>query len=98
VIKPTHTTGDTDFLVARLAPNGTDRIFVTYLGGWEEVNFWGGVAVDAVGNILITGRSGGAYPTTPGSFTNQGAVLSVLSSDGRRLRWSGHITSDNSDR
>ena len=47
---------DNDIFVAKLSPDGSSVVYSTYLGGALD-EFAGGIAVDAVGNAYVTGRT-----------------------------------------
>lgn len=52
--------------VAKLLPDGSDLVYSTYLGGWNE-SAAQGIAVDAGGNAYITGTTiASNFVTTPG--------------------------------
>jgi hypothetical protein len=57
-----------DAFVTRLNATGSDVIYSTFLGGWDDD--WGrSVAVDAAGNATVTGDTwSDDFPTTPGAF------------------------------
>ena len=64
----TFNDGGRDVFVTKLDPTGSSLIYSTYLGGGapEEGQ---GIAVDASGNVFVTGiTSSSAFPTTPGAF------------------------------
>jgi hypothetical protein len=57
-----------DFFVAKLDATGSSLIYSTYIGG-GDLDEWGNVAVDAVGNVYLTGETRSAdFPVTPGAF------------------------------
>ncbi|TET91672.1 MAG: hypothetical protein E3J35_01780 [Methanomassiliicoccales archaeon] len=57
-----------DLFVGKLNPDGSDLVYLTYLGGSEDDNP-GGIDVDAVGYAYIAGRTNSTdFPTTPGAF------------------------------
>ncbi len=82
--------GSSNAFVAKLAPDGSQLIYSTYLGGGSEQ--LGGVAVDSGGNAVVTGQTNSAnFPVTsnavqtalvPGCTLNQGLPLVGVPSDG----------------
>lgn len=73
-----------DIFVTRLAPDGSRRIYSTFVGG-GSVDEGFGIAANALGRVAVCGASyGPGYPTTPGVVgpTYNGgqsdAVVSVL--------------------
>jgi hypothetical protein len=82
--------GANDIFVTVLSPTGSGLINSTYLGGsaWEypgEINFGGGIALDAGGAIYLSGRTGSSdFPTLRSvqpTYQNGGAdaFVTVLS-------------------
>jgi hypothetical protein len=65
--QPRYGGGPLDAFVTKLNPAGSALIYSTYLGGsdYEEGN---AVALDAQGNVYVTGLASSAFPTTPGAF------------------------------
>lgn len=60
--------GPRDAVLARLAPYGSGLLYATYLGG-GDVDQALGVAVDGLGDVLLTGSTASAdFPVTPGAF------------------------------
>ena len=61
-------TGPGDIFVAKLSPDGSQVIFATYLGG-SGLDIPGGIAVDAEGNVYVSGGTASAnFPTTAGTI------------------------------
>jgi hypothetical protein len=59
---------DSDAFVARLNASGSALIYSTYLGG-DSFDAGNGIAVDAAGNVYVTGLTGSTeFPTTPGAY------------------------------
>lgn len=57
-----------DLFIGKLNPDGSDLVYLTYLGGSEDDNP-DGIDVDAVGHVYIAGRTNSTdFPTTPGAF------------------------------
>ena len=84
--------GGRDAFVAKFLPDGT-LAWATFLGGSGNERAHG-VAVDAGGNVYVTGRTDSAdFPTTEGSFDvtfngNVDAFVAKLSADGSALAYS----------
>ncbi|MCG3209295.1 MAG: hypothetical protein FOGNACKC_02916 [Anaerolineae bacterium] len=56
-----------DAFVVKVNPAGTAWGYATYLGGtFIDVGY--DLALDEVGNVLLTGRTTGDFPVTPGAF------------------------------
>jgi len=71
----TYNGGYVDAFVAKISPAGTGLLYASYLGGSNEDTI-GGIAVDGLGNVYVTGYTTSAdFPTTPGAFdTTYGIV------------------------
>jgi hypothetical protein len=96
--EPSIDSGSAAF-ISSISADGSRLLPSTYLGGgddgWASAN---SVALDASGNIVVKGITGGpAFPTTPGAFDRtfdgggfpgSDAFLSKLSSDCTSLIWS----------
>jgi hypothetical protein len=54
-------------LVAELDATGGTLVYSSYLGG-SGLDFGHGIAVDLRGDIYVTGRTQGDFPTTPGAY------------------------------
>jgi hypothetical protein len=73
----TYRAGYRDAFVTKLAPNGSELSYSTYLGGGSA--FAGsdeghGIAVDAAGSAYVAGMAGSDdFPTTEGAFQPEGA-------------------------
>lgn len=83
--------GGRDIFVTRMAADGSDILFSTFLGGGQD-EAPGDLAVDALGNIFVGGYTwSSAFPVTPGAFDttfNGGytdAFVAKLSPDGATL-------------
>lgn len=78
-----------DAFVAKLHPSGMSLVFCTFLGGSGEDGA-GSLALDAAGDLYVTGYTRGGFPTTSGAFktAGSGAFVAKMSSDGTRLLYS----------
>lgn len=92
------TLSQTDGFVVKLAPDGTDAVFSTLIGGSQSESAES-LALDPAGNVYVTGNTWSEdYPTTPGAlstvcgncqFTSlTDAFVSKLSADGSTLLYS----------
>jgi hypothetical protein len=95
--------GNTDVFVTKLNASGTGMVFSTYIGG-ADVDVGSGIALDAAGNIYITGytRSAG-FPVTAGAYrtTKSGgedAFVAKLAPTGGSLVYSTFVGASGSDR
>src|SRR6185503_19555232 len=69
--------GATDISISKLSPNGTTRIYATYIGGSgnEQPH---SIVVDGAGNLIVAGRTNSAnYPTT-GSPISAGGGYAII--------------------
>lgn len=93
--------GTLDAFVAKFAANGA-LLFSTYLGGRGEDSALG-VALDAAGNILVTGKTYSPdFPTTAGAYDRtlggeRDAILVKLSPDGRSVLYGTYLGGSNWD-
>ena len=63
-----HLAGSNDVFVTKIAPNGTNLVYSTYLGG-TNIDEGEGIAADAGGYAYVTGYTGSTnFPTTAGAF------------------------------
>ena len=63
--------GELDVFVTELAPDGSSFPYSTYLGGIKQET-GGGITVDAVSDVYITGTTTSIdFPTTAGSYRNR---------------------------
>ncbi len=85
--------GEQDAFVAKLSPSGS-HLWSTYLGG-SDYDYASGIAVDSVGNALVTGRThspgwvSGGFDTSYNGGDND-AFVAVLSPSGAHL-WSSYL-------
>jgi len=66
--QPSHHGGPDNYtgFVTKLDPTGSNLVYSTYLGGWFG-DIVAAIAVDAQGNVYVTGQTGGGdFPTTAG--------------------------------
>ena len=93
--------GTLDAFVVKMAPDGR-RVFSTYLGGSGEDSA-SGIAVDAQGNMYVTGKTYSTnFPVTPGVLSQilngeRDAFVSKLSPDGKTLIYSTFLGGPNWD-
>ena len=79
--------GNRDVFVAKLNPAGTQIIYLTILGG-QQTDTPGGIAVDASGNVYVTGFTLSTdFPTTTGAYQtsfrgSESAFVAKLNSSG----------------
>jgi hypothetical protein len=87
--------GSLDVFLAKFSPNGQDMVFSTYLGSSHYDEF-GGLAVDAQGNVFIVGSAGGADLPIKNSFQKiyggqTDAFITKLASSGKSLIYSSYL-------
>jgi len=79
--QPAHAGGFGDAFVTKLNRTGSALVYSTYLGGSGDENSYG-IAVDAAGNVSVTGATNSTdFPTTPGAFQRRYAGSTVFSDD-----------------
>ena len=93
----------TDAFIAKIDPSGSALVYSTYFGG-NGADFGHGIAVDALGNVFVSGRTESSnFPTTPGAFQtafNGGtgdAFVAKLNPSGSALIYSTYIGGDSYD-
>jgi hypothetical protein len=107
-----HLTGTTSAFVAKLGPGGT-LAYATYLGGGAgrtagqlADNGGNGIAIDASGNVYVTGRTSSTqFPTTAGAVQSSlagpsdafVAKLDTTKSGASGLVWSTYLGGDKDD-
>ena len=84
--------GGFDVTITKLSAAGSALVFSTVLGG-SDMDTGGGLALDAAGNIYVSGGTASLnFPTTPGAFdtTPDGsdAFVAKLNPTGSTLIWS----------
>lgn len=87
--------GSMDVFLAKFSPSGKDMIFATYVGSSHYDEF-GGLAVDALGNVFFVGSAGGAGFPLKKSFQKRyggemDAFISKLDSSGKSLVYSSFL-------
>ncbi len=90
--------GDIDVFVSKLNVSGSGLIYSTYIGG-SGVDLGNDIAIDATGNVYLTGETPDAatdYPTTGGAFdtTHNGDIdvfVTKLNATGSALIYSTFI-------
>ncbi|MFM1767554.1 MAG: hypothetical protein RJA22_83 [Verrucomicrobiota bacterium] len=94
--------GDRDLFVARLSPSGSALLYSTYLGGSERETP-GGLALDAAGNVYVTGgTSSDDLPVSTNAFQpfrgdNRDAFVTSLDPVGA-IRYSTYLGGSGLDR
>lgn len=82
-------TGNIDIGIIKLSPDGTKRIYATYIGGNEQ-DVPQSLIVDSQGNLIVAGRTTSSnYPTKNGGLIGSGGkydiVITKLNSAGTQL-------------
>lgn len=68
VYDETHN-GDSDVVVLKLDPDGSDLVYSTYVGGNQYDVGYAGLAIDDSGNAFVAGHTNSAnFPTTEGAY------------------------------
>ncbi|MGD1069661.1 MAG: SBBP repeat-containing protein [Bryobacteraceae bacterium] len=79
--------------VIKVDPSG-NKIWATLLGG-PTADIGTALAVDSNGNVVLTGSTGGQFPTTPGaaigSSTSATAFAARVTADGSRFLYSTYL-------
>ncbi|MBL1279020.1 MAG: gliding motility-associated C-terminal domain-containing protein [Fluviicola sp.] len=79
--QPTYNGGEADGFVAKLSPNGTALINVSYVGtaNYDQAFF---VETDRINRVYLVGQSaGGAFPVVNASFVNPGSGQYIMKLD-----------------
>lgn len=83
-----------DVFVSKMNADGSTLVYSTYLGGSSTDNGLG-IAVDAIGNAYLTGRTLSTnFPTTSGAFDTTmagGGFVTKLNADGSALMYSASL-------
>jgi hypothetical protein len=88
--------GASNGFVAKFDPSG-GRVWATYLGGSEGTTDITALAIDASGNVYVTGNTTSAnFPTTPGTLEptfpgTQAAFVTELKASGSALVYSTYL-------
>lgn len=91
-----HLDGTVDATVTRLAPDGSDLVFSTFLGGAAE-DWASGLILDAAGRAYVTGRTWSEdFPTTPDALSaalggGRDGFVAQLSPAGERLEYGSYV-------
>jgi hypothetical protein len=94
--RPTSGGGTDDVFVSKLNASGSALVYSTYLGG-SSFDIDDGIAVDAYGNVFVTGYTGSAnFPTTSGAYQTtlngiQNGFVTELNSAGNALVYSTYL-------
>ncbi len=96
--------GATDAFVVKMKPDGSDRVYASFLGGkGTETGF--GIAVDALGNAYVTGETASTdFPTTGGVVQaafgggTTDAFVTKVSPDGSTKVYSTFLGGSDNDR
>jgi Beta-propeller repeat len=79
--------------IVKVDPSGNE-IWGTLLGG-PKADIGSALAIDAAGNVLITGSTGGQFPTTPGAAIPTSSTAMVfaakVSAGGRKVLYSTYL-------
>ena len=80
--------------LAKLAPDGSQLIYGTYLGG-SQIDYAASLAVDDAGAAYVLGSAGSKdFPTTPQSLPrvpNSNSIILKLSADGKTLAYASFV-------
>jgi hypothetical protein len=94
--------GNEDVFVTKLNRTGTALVYSTYLGGTSD-DRGEGIAVDAAGNVYVTGYTGSSnFPTTPGAYqtalsSSVDAFVAKLNPTGTALVYSTYLGGSGGD-
>ena len=93
--------GASDAFVAKLNPQGTALVYSTYLGGSGD-DQGSGIAVDASGNVYVTGYTSGSFPLAAALQSNYGGgpadvFVSEMNAQGAALVYSTYLGGSGSD-
>lgn len=95
--------GVSDIVACKFNPTLTSLLFSTLIGGPEEDLTISSLILDNKNNLILTGRAGAGFPTTPGCF-DQGynggltdGIVIKLKNDGSSLLYSSYLGSPGND-
>jgi hypothetical protein len=94
--------GNGDVLVAKLDPSGSSLVYATYLGG-SDSEWANAIAIDASGNVYVTGHTASTdFPTknpfqTALAGSSSDAFLAKLDATGAQLLYSTYVGGQNHD-
>ena len=88
--------GDVDVFVSKLNAPGTSLVWSTYLGGASSLDRAIGIAVDAAGNVYVTGQTASSnFPVTANAWqkaiTGGGTFVTKLGAQGNTLVYSTYV-------
>ncbi len=90
--------GNVDGFIARFAADGSALLSTTYLGtsSYDQSYF---VQLNTADEVFVVGQTNGAYPVTPGKYTNAGATQFIhkFSNDLSTSLWSTRIGGSGSE-
>jgi len=93
-----------DLFVAKLNPQGSELMFITFLGGQGDENYYcGDIALDSSGSIYVAGETWSSdFPTVHAHQASFGggvvdAYICKLSGDGSQLLYSSYLGGSRSD-
>lgn len=97
VFQPTTGGGGTDAFVAKLNPDGASAAYVTWLGGTGGDDGWG-IAVNAQGEAVVAGNTGGGFPVTAGAYQQtfggtpyNDAFVAKINADATAIIWASYL-------
>jgi hypothetical protein len=88
--------GDWDVFVSKMNATGSTLLYSTYMGG-SNLDYPGGIAVDASGNAYVTGDTGSSdFPVTTGAFQttlggSSDAFVTKFNATGSALLYSTYL-------
>ncbi len=95
-----HNGGSLDAFVTKVNAAGNGLVWSTFLGGIGTDQVFGS-ALDATGNVFVTGGAGLGFPTTPGALIGTGdgsdAFVTCVASNGSSVVWSTLLGGSSTD-